>query len=87
MKVKLELILRDIAGEKYLIPIGEAAQKYNGMFVINSLGAFLWEMIPLVNTEEELVEKVLEQYEITLDEAKTDVNEFVSKLREMGIIE
>ena len=43
MKVKLELILRDIAGEKYLIPIGEAAQKYNGMFVINSLGACLWQ--------------------------------------------
>lgn len=87
MKINYELILREIAGDTFLVPIGEAAQQYNGMFVLNELGAFLWQHMEAAQDEEALVELVLNQYDVTREEATADIQEFIQGLREMGIVE
>ena len=43
MKIRYEFVARSIAGEHFLVPIGEAARQFSGMFAMNELGAFLWE--------------------------------------------
>ena len=60
MKIRYELIKRTIAGETFLVPIGEGAKKFNGMFALNELGDFLWERIPAAKDPAELVELVLD---------------------------
>ena len=87
MKLRYELVLRNVAGETILVPIGEAAKKYSGLFAVNELGAFLWERIPEAESEAALVNLVLEDYEVSREEAEQDVQEFLGKLREMGLLD
>lgn len=86
MIIKKELIKREIAGDTILVPVGKAVLESNGLFMLNELGAFIWDMLPNVNTEEEICNAVLAQYDVPVECARKDVAEFLSKLRDMGII-
>ena len=87
MKIRYEFVARSIAGEHFLVPIGEAARQFSGMFALNELGAFLWEAIPGAVDEAELVDRVLDEYEVDQATARQDVSEFLDNLRAMGILE
>ena len=86
MQIKKELIKREIAGDTLLVPVGTAVYDSNGLFVLNELGAFLWDLLPGAETEEELCRAVLAEYEVAEEEAARDIEEFLSRLRELGIL-
>lgn len=86
MKIKKQLIKREIAGDTILVPVGKTVYDSNGLFVLNELGAFIWDILPEVDSEDRIVERVLAEYEVTPEQAKADTREFVQKLREMGIV-
>lgn len=87
MKIRYEFVARSIAGEHFLVPLGEAARKYSGLFALNELGAFLWERIPGAESEEQLVDLVLEEYQVDRDTAMADTHDFLHSLRDMGILD
>ena len=86
MNIKKELIKREIAGDTILVPVGSAVLDSNGLFVLNELGAFIWDLLPNVDSEESICNAVLEQYDVSEDTAKQDVAAFLKKLQELGII-
>lgn len=86
MNIKKELIKREIAGDTILVPVGSAVLDSNGLFVLNELGAFIWDLLPNVDSEEAICNAVLEQYDVSEDTAKQDVAAFLKKLQELGII-
>ena len=45
MRIKKKFVLREIAGEYVLVPVGEAARELNGIVTVNELGAFLWNLL------------------------------------------
>ena len=87
MKVLLDFVLREVAGETLLIPAGRTALNLNGMLTLNELGAEIWRMLPEAKNEEEIISKILEEYDAKPEEVRRDVAEFLGKLRELGIIE
>ena len=87
MEIKLEFVKRVIAGETLLVPIGETAKKYSGLFALSELAGFIWEALPDAASEDEIVDKILTEYEVSREEAAADTAEFLGKLREMGILE
>ena len=86
MKIKKELIKRDIAGDTILVPVGKTVYDSNGLFVLNELGAFLWEKLPQAEGEKDLLEAVLAEYEGSPEEAAADLKEFLDQLRKLDII-
>ena len=86
MKIKREFIKRKIAGEFILVPIGNTALAFNGLITINELGKFIWENLESSKDEEDLLHKILEEYEVEEKEAKEDLDEFLDKLRQVDII-
>ena len=86
MQIKAELISREIAGEYFLVPVGKSVLDTNGLFALNELGFFLWELLPAVETEDDLVKKVLEEYEVEEDVARRDIRRFLDKLRGLGVL-
>lgn len=87
MNVKKELILREIMGENVLVPSGKTVFENNGLFMLTETAAFIWKILPDAKNEEEILKAVLSEYEIDEKEAKKDIDEFLSKLREMKIID
>ena len=46
MKIKREFVLREIAGDILLVPVGKTALDLNGMLTLNEVGAEIWKMLP-----------------------------------------
>jgi hypothetical protein len=86
MQIKKELIKREIAGETILVPVGKTVYDANGLFVMNELGAFIWELLPQAQTEEEICRAVMEEYEVSAEEVSRDVSEFLQMLRKLDIL-
>ncbi len=86
MQIKKELIKREIAGDTILVPVGKTVYDSNGLFVLNELAAFIWDILPQAETEEDICNGILEEYEVSREEAAGDVAEFLEALRKMDII-
>lgn len=87
MKIVKEFILREIAGENVLIPIGNTTQEFNGLITINKTAAFIWKNIDKANSIEEITNLVINKYEIDEESASRDIQEFISILDKANIIE
>lgn len=86
MKFKKEFIEREIVGEAVLIPTGETAAQFNGLISVNELGRFIWENYENAKDEDELLQKILDEYEVEKDVAKADLDEFLQTLKDAEII-
>ena len=86
MIIKKELIKRQIAGETILVPLGKTLYDSHGLFALNELGAFIWDLLPNVQTQEEICQAILKEYEVSEEDAKKDVAEFLNKLRQLDVI-
>ncbi len=86
MKLTENFILRTIAGEDMLIPLGETSAELSGIVTLNPVGAAIWKALSERCDQDYAVEKVLEMYEIDADTAKADVAAFWDKLAALGLI-
>ena len=86
MKFKKEFMLREIVGETVLIPTGETAAHFNGLISVNELGRFIWDNYEKAEDEDELLNFILEEYEVERNVAKADLDEFLQILRDAEII-
>ncbi len=86
MKLKLQLVKRDIAGDIILVPVGAATSSIQGLITINETGAAIWDALPEAENEEAIVDKLYEQFDAERDELRKDVDEFLDKLKELNVI-
>lgn len=87
MKIKDGFVKRNIAGSDIVVPVGKNASEFNGMITLNESGAFFWDCLIKETTAEDVVAKVLEVYEVTPEKAAEDVDQFISMLRENGLLD
>ncbi len=86
MKIVKEFILRNIAGECVLVPTGETTQEFNGLITLTDTAKFIWENLENVDSFEELIKLMLEEYEIDEETAKNDAHAFISQLIASGFV-
>ena len=82
MKIKEGFILRQVAGNYIVIAVGDEAVDFNGMITINETGAFLWSILAHGATKEEMLEKLMSEYEVDEETAKKDITDFLIKLND-----
>lgn len=81
-----EMILREVAGEYILIPVGEMALKVHGMISLSESGMLLWEKLRNGCSEMDLTEIILSEYDIDRETAVCDVHAFLGKLESRGVL-
>ena len=86
MRFKKEFIEREIVGETVLIPTGETAAHFNGLISVNELGRFIWDNYENAKDEDDLLQKILDEYEVAKEVAKVDLDEFLQTLKDAEII-
>ena len=86
MKIRKELLKREVGGEAFLVPLGKTVYDSNGLFVLSELGGFIWDLLPAAQTEEEILQKILSEYEVDETTARVDLAQFLDKLRDMEIL-
>ena len=86
MEIKKQLIQRQIAGETILVPVGKTVYESKGLFVLNELGSFIWDILPQVQSKEEIVDAILNEYDVDKAIAEQDTEKFLQKLTDLGVI-
>ena len=86
MKIRKELLTREVGGEAFLVPLGKTVYDSNGLFVLTELGAFIWDLLPEADNADQILEKILLAYAVEEAVARGDLEEFLNKLREMNIL-
>lgn len=86
MKIEKSFVLREIAGEYIIVPTGNTALDFNGLITVNEVGMFLWNLLQDEVTEEDLIRKTMEEYEVDRETVKGDIEEFLEKLKANGIL-
>lgn len=87
MQASKDYLMRSIAGETILIPSGAAAQKFNGLVTVNAIGSFIWDVLQQPVTLDALVGRITEEYEVDEATARSDAEEFLAELRQIGALE
>ena len=87
MKIKNELMLREIAGNYIIVPVGGELVDLNAMININDTGAFIFKALETEKTPEEIAKLMTKEYDIDLETAKNDVNEFIEVLRKNSMLQ
>ena len=80
------MLKREVGGEAFLVPLGKTVYDTNGLFVLTELGAFIWDLLPEAETEDEILQKILSEYEVDEATAGKDLTQFLDKLRDLNIL-
>lgn len=86
MKTNEQYILRNVAGENVLIPIGEVSQHFNGMIHLTGTAAFIWEQVDRADSLEAIIQRLQEVYDVDEETARRDVYGFLGELYKRGMV-
>ncbi len=88
MKIKDGCLLREIGGSYVVVVSGVESVDFRGMISLqNETAVFMYKALSEEITMEELCGKLVEKYDVTEEHAMKTSQEFVEKLRGVGIIE
>lgn len=86
LRISDQFILRSIAGEHLLIPVGAAANQTKGLIVLSESGVLLYEKLKKGSTRTDLVTALLAEYEVSEEEAGADTDAFLDQMRQLNML-
>ncbi len=81
IKLKRDISVTDLSGEKVMIDFETG--KY---YMLKGVGNDIWDMIQTEISVGDIVEKLLEEYDVTREVCTASVIDFLSKLKEREFI-
>lgn len=87
MRIKDDFILRKVAESYVVVPVGSMTLDFNGIINLNETGAFLFGILQKGADKGELLNKMLDEYEVMPQKAESDIDDFIQKLKDADILE
>ncbi len=89
MKIKNGLELQNVCGEHIIIPAGEENMDFSQIISLNPTAAYLWENVAKREnfTVEDMVQLLLDEYEVEESVAREDCKLIAERWAEMGLLE
>lgn len=87
MKIKDGFMLREVAGQWVVVPLGERVVEFNGIMTLSESGAMLWKLMEEDAVEEDMVKATLAEYSIDEETARSDIREFIASLKDKDLLE
>ena len=89
MKIKEGFVLRQVCGENVIVGEGLGAINFGKMLALNDTAAWLWQQAVAMGdfTVDALAQKLCDEYEVSLDEAKTDITAILNEWTAVGVVE
>ena len=88
MKISKDYLLKSVAGNIVVVPVGDKALDFNAIIHLNEVGSFIFKLLQENDlNKDEIVSKLLDEYEIDKETATKDVEAFLCKLKENKILE
>lgn len=82
-----DAVFREVAGESFLVPVKGRLADLQRMFVLNRVGAWVWERLDGATSREDLLAGIVAQFEVDAQTATVDLDGFLAELSEAGLTE
>ncbi|MBS7360244.1 MAG: PqqD family protein [Oscillospiraceae bacterium] len=87
MKISENYILKTIAGQPVVVPVGEAAANINGMITLNGPAEIIWKGLQAEKSIDAIIKEITAEYDADENTVTKDIDAFVEKLKKYGILE
>ncbi len=87
MRARDGFVLRNIMGDYVLSPTGSRIREFQATIVMNELSSFVWNKLQENVTRDDLMNAILDEYDVDQETAAKDLDSLLTKFREYGIIE
>jgi hypothetical protein len=85
---KENIVTRQIAGETMLVPIrSQVADMQNIFALTHSTAEYIWQQLDGKQDLEHIHQGIMDNFQVENQQALSDLQEFISKLLDAGIIE
>ncbi len=81
-----DFVYRRIVDEVVLLPIRHNFGDLESIFSLNEVGARIWDLLDSRRTLVEVGNIIVNEFDVTADVARTDIEEFVRHLEEVGAV-
>ena len=81
-----DFLLREVAGEAVLIPVGEAGVFENSVISLNDTCSFLWKLFQEPRTEEEVIAEAKKEYSDPDGEMEQGIKSFIEEYVKYGLL-
>lgn len=86
-RINPDFILREIAGEYTIIPIGGNNVFSNAVMAPNETAVFLWEAFQQPSTIQDVVVEAMQKYDATEEQIYNSISNFVKQSLEFKVLE
>jgi len=80
------IVYRKIADEFIMVPIVHEIGDLNSIYTLNEVGALVWELIDGTRSIKDIKDIILQEYEVTSEQADADIKEFIAALEEISAV-
>ena len=87
MKIKEGFMLKQVCDEFMVVPVGTASIDFKSVIRLNETGAFLWTLLEKGAEKEDMLKDILDEYDVSAEIASSDIDRFILKLTDAGIVE
>ena len=77
---------RKIAGEYILVPIRQSAGDLDSIYTMNAVGGRIWELLDGQRSVSDLKDIIVEEFDVSLEEAEEDIKTFLDQLTSMNVV-
>lgn len=86
MHLKYMLETMELEDKIVVVPVGEDADEFRGIMKVNEVGATILDLLKQDISENEIVNHLYDEYDISKELLTKEVNEFVETLNEKGLL-
>ena len=86
MKVNGNYVLKKVADSYIVVALGGDIVDLNTIISLNDTGAFIWKQLENETEKEAVVAALLAEYDVTKEQAECDVENFIAKMTEAGLL-
>lgn len=87
MKLKKGIVLGNIDGQDFAIATGKLSQTVSGIINNNESANYIFKLLQKEQTEDSIVDAMVERYDAEESVIRADVRELLAKLEEFDILE
>jgi len=83
----MDVVVRRVGEESVVVPIRNRVGDLDSIFTLNEVASRVWELLDGARPLDAIVETICEEFEVTSDVARSDVQELLDALQQVHLVE
>ena len=82
VKKNVNVVTKEVGDECIIVPLSDNIADMDSVFTLNDTGAFFWSLIDGSKTVDQIIDAVVEEYEVDRNTVARDFSAFIEEMKE-----